>query len=436
MAPKYDVVVVGAGPAGSAAALTAARAGLAVLLIERGAYPGAKNVSGAAFYGSRLLHQLIPEFWKQAPVERYVSRRVLNVLTETDQIALSFRSESFTEPPYNAWTVLRPRFDRWLASEAVRAGATLLTDTVVDGLLWDPSNRQVVGVKTRRPNGDIEASVVIACDGVNAFLAREAGLRPPADPHQLALGVKEVIALDRAQLEDRFHLVGQEGVVQEYLGGLPGIRGGAFLYTNRESLSIGVIAQIASLIESRQAPYTLLERFKTHPAVAPLVRGGVVVEYAAHMIPEAGYDGIGEVWCPGLMVAGDAAGLVLNAGIYLEGMNFAIGSGIAAGETAAAVLAQGGPGGQNLRRYRELLEERFVLADLRRYRKAPSLVMAPEWQETYPELAAEVLRAVFTVHPTPRAKAGAIVGEVLRRHGRSWWQAGRDLWRLWRVLGR
>ena len=71
----FDIIVVGAGPAGSAAALVTARAGLKVLLLERGEYPGAKNVSGAAFYG--ILHKLIPNWWEQAPVERYICRRDL-----------------------------------------------------------------------------------------------------------------------------------------------------------------------------------------------------------------------------------------------------------------------------------------------------------------------------------------------------------------------
>ena len=110
----FDVIIVGAGPAGSAAALVTARAGLNVLLIERGEYPGAKNVSGAAFYGSAMLNQLIPNWWEQAPVERYICRRDVILISPTTAVSLDFRSASpaYVNPPYNAFTILRPKFDR------------------------------------------------------------------------------------------------------------------------------------------------------------------------------------------------------------------------------------------------------------------------------------------------------------------------------------
>lgn len=91
-AEQFDVIVVGAGPAGSAAALITARAGLKVLLLERGEYPGAKNVSGAAFYGSAIMNQLIPEWWLQAPVERYICRRDVAMMSPTTAVSLDFRA--------------------------------------------------------------------------------------------------------------------------------------------------------------------------------------------------------------------------------------------------------------------------------------------------------------------------------------------------------
>ncbi|MFO1430445.1 MAG: FAD-dependent oxidoreductase [Candidatus Competibacteraceae bacterium] len=134
---QFDVIVVGAGPAGSAAALLTARAGLKVLLLERGEYPGAKNVSGAAFYGSAILNQLIPNWWEQAPVERYICRRNVAFVSPTTSVTLDFRSASpgYAAPPYNGFTVLRPRFDRWFAAQAEAAGAFLLTASVVDEVL-------------------------------------------------------------------------------------------------------------------------------------------------------------------------------------------------------------------------------------------------------------------------------------------------------------
>src|SRR5215471_14903 len=188
MSLAYDVVVVGAGPAGSAAALVAARAGCRVLLVERGEQPGSKNVSGAAFYAPQVLEALVPALWEAAPVERHLTRRVISFMSPESALAVDFRTAAWDRAPYNGFTLLRPRFDRWLAEQAVAAGATLLTSTVVDDLLRDGAGR-VTGVRTRRPDGDIEAAVVIAADGVNSFLGKKAGLRAELRADEVSLGV-------------------------------------------------------------------------------------------------------------------------------------------------------------------------------------------------------------------------------------------------------
>src|SRR5438046_4068792 len=123
----FDVIIVGAGPAGSSAALALARAGLQVALIERGEYPGAKNVSGAALYAPDLLAELLPNYWEEAPVERYLTRRMVTFLAEEAALAIDFRTRHYAQPPYNGFTLLRPNFDRWLAGQDAAAGALLLT---------------------------------------------------------------------------------------------------------------------------------------------------------------------------------------------------------------------------------------------------------------------------------------------------------------------
>src|SRR5579883_1250766 len=95
MKQQFDAIVVGAGPAGSTAALAMARAGLQVALIERGEYPGAKNVSGAALYAPNLLAELLPNFWEEAPVERYLTRRVITFLSQDSALSVDFRTQHF-----------------------------------------------------------------------------------------------------------------------------------------------------------------------------------------------------------------------------------------------------------------------------------------------------------------------------------------------------
>lgn len=433
MKRQFDAIVVGAGPAGSTTALLLARAGLKVALIERGAYPGAKNVSGAAFYGTRILDAILPRFWEEAPVQRYIVRRVIRFLSGDAAFSLDFQSERFGVPPYLGLILLRPQFDRWYAEKAREAGAVLLTSTVVDDLLWDSG--RIVGVRCRREDGDLYAPVVVAADGVNAFLAKKAGLQREFDPADVSVGVKEVIALDPRAIEERFGVQGDEGVVHECLGAVTGTAyGGGFLYTNRDSLSVGVIVQIASLARERLRPYELLENFKAHPAVAPLVRGGITREYSAHMIPEGGYDRIPRLYGPGLLVTGDAAGLVLAAGLYLEGMNFAIASGEAAARAVQEAHRAGDFSAASLSRYQKMLEASFVLRDLKSYRHAGAFLNNPRVQNVYPQVLCEVVERVLTVDGRPRRKALALAREAIRARGLTVGTVLRDLWSGGRAL--
>ncbi|HLK45437.1 MAG TPA: FAD-dependent oxidoreductase [Acidimicrobiales bacterium] len=428
----FDVVVVGAGPAGSVAALELARAGLSTCLLERGPFPGSKNVYGGVVY-PRVLDTVLPRWWERAPVQRFVTRRSTMVMTETQSVCVDVRAARWGEPPYNGVTAYRAEFDQWLADEAVAAGATLVTSTTATGLVTESG--RVRGVTTDRPGSTLSCSLVVACDGVNSFLAREAGLYPSFSREHLTLGVKEVLALDRAELESRFALEGREGCDIEMIGTTGAIAGGGFLYTNLDTISIGCVLQLDDLASSGRRPEEVLAQLKAHPSVAPLVRGAELVEYAAHLIPEGGYDAMPTLGAPGIVVAGDAASMTLAAGVFLEGVNFAMGAGQAAAR--AAVRASGGPdgvGGAHAH-YRGLLEQSFVLRDHKRLRGAPQVVLSEFIQRVQPGLVCDVAESYFTVvNPAPKRGLLGTVRATMRARGVGAWSLLKGAARVARVF--
>jgi electron transfer flavoprotein-quinone oxidoreductase len=414
--PDFDVVVVGAGPAGSAAALTLARAGRRVALLERGPYPGSKNMYGGVVYG-RVLDELIPGWYDEAPMQRWITRRQTMIVTGTQALTVDYRTTAWGEAPYNGATTYRADFDSWLAGKAEAAGAVLLTSTTATGLLRDESGR-IAGVTTDRPGGDLRARLVIACDGVNSVLAKAAGLYPNFSAENFTLGAKEVLALPREEIDARFGVRGHDGVDIEIVGCTMGIPGGGFVYTNFDTVSVGIVVSVNALAAAKVRPEELIAGLKAHPAIAPLVEGGELKEYSAHLIPEGGYDTMPEIATDGMLVAGDAAALCLAAGIWLEGVNFAIGSGMAAGQVAHDALTAGDVSATRLGAYRRQLENGFVLADHRKLRRVPELLMSQRMQQLYPKLACDTVERMFTVeNPAPKPGAVRVARENIKKSG-------------------
>ena len=431
---EFDAVVVGAGPAGASAALALARAGRSVALVERGPFPGSKNVYGGVVYG-RVLDDIVPNWWEEVPVERWVVRRSTMMMTGTQSLTVDFRTDAWGEAPYNGMTTLRCHFDAWLATKATDAGARLVTSTVATGLVRDGSGR-VVGIRTDRDGAELHAPVVIACDGVNSFLAKEAGLLPRAEASHHTLGVKEVLDLPAGAINERFAVQDHEGVDIEIMGCTGEVPGGGFLYTNANSVSIGVVLSLPRLAASGRRPEDLVADLKAHPSIAPLLRGSSLREYAAHLIPEGGYDTMPALAADGLLIAGDAGAMTLAAGIWLEGVNFAIGSGYAAGRAADRALTAGDCSSAGLASYRADLEGSFVLADHKRLRKAPGLILSDRVQHRYPGLICDLVEGMFTVtNPTPKPGAWTVTRRAATRHGVTLRQLASDTLRGLRIFG-
>ncbi|MDQ3695794.1 MAG: FAD-dependent oxidoreductase [Chloroflexota bacterium] len=406
---RFDAIVVGAGPAGVTAARELANAGLSVVALERGPFPGSKNVWGGILYRAPI-EAMLAGFEAVAPLERPIIEQRYVMLADDDMLALTYRSQHFSEQPYNAYSVLRSPFDRWHATTAEAAGAEVYPEVTVTDLLWDDG--AVVGVTTGEPDGELYARCVVLADGANSLLAQRADLHGEWSPMDQALVAKELIALPAAMIEDRFALPAGLGTALEIFGeSTMGLLGYGFIYTNKESLSLGTGALLGDLIETGINVNDMLDRFKRHPAIAPLIAGGETIEYSGHLIPEGGYNRMPKLYGDGVVVVGDAAGFVnpLNR----EGVNLAMLSGKLAACAIAEAIGRDNLSAASLSRYRELLEQSVVLKDLYKIRNITEFAHArPHALGEYPRLAATIARDYLTVDGSPK---GEKQKKILRR---------------------
>lgn len=356
---KTQVIVVGGGPAGISSAITIAKSGIEVILIERGDFSGSKNMFGGAIY-TQPTKEIFPDFEKFAPVERRNIKHNYSILCENDSTTITYRDNTEFS---NSYTVIRSKFDRWMAEEAKKAGVILVTQTVVKELLIE--NSKVVGVKTELE--DYYADVVILADGVNSLLAKQIGLRKDFKPKDVALGVKEVIKLSKEKINQRFNLNDDEGCVTEIFGyPMLGELGLGYMYTNKDSVTIGLGITLSELIKNKIKPYELLDKLKAHKSIEPLIADGEVVEYSAHLIPEGGYKKIPKLYADGVLIVGDSASLVNN--LHWEGTNLAMISGKIAGETVISAFSKKDFTKKTLSLYKKKLDKSFIMADMKSYK--------------------------------------------------------------------
>jgi electron transfer flavoprotein-quinone oxidoreductase len=433
MQEAFDVAIVGAGPAGSAAACILADKGVKTIVFERGEYPGAKNMSGGVLYGHDL-SRIIPDFAERnCPVERNIVETRVWYLSKEGGYSVTFRDRAFQEHlKFNSFTVGRAKFDRWFAEQARGKGALVVSGTVVIDLLRDGSGR-VVGVRTDREDGDVSARVVLLADGVNSPLAATTGFRPDIKPEQVALAVKDVIELPEESINERFNVESGSGITTEIVGEVTqGMDGIGVIYTNRHSLSVGIGANLSDLQKSRIRPYEMLEEFKTHPMVLPLIRGGKAKEYMAHWVPEAGYEGIPRLSGDGYLIAGDS-GMLFNA-LHREGSNMAMTSGRFAADAIIEALGKGDFSRSGLDSYVSRLRDSYVMADLKKYRGFNTFRLRHhDIFTTLPRLGSFAAREMLTVNGIPKKQKQKTIWKRIRQE-MSTFRLLRLLWKGWRSV--
>ncbi len=419
---KVEFVVVGAGLSGLATALVLAEAGAEVLVVERGDYPGSKNVTGGRLYLGPI-RSYLPDLWQDAPLERRVVKERLTMMAPKSSITAELSSERFRHTPHPSYTLLHATFDRWVADQASARGAMVISGYKVDDLLQ--KDGKVIGIVS---SGDeIHANAVVAADGALSFMAEKAGLQKPRAAKNYAVAAKEVIELPARVIEDRFGLENDEGAAQLFFGSLTqGIHGGGFLYTNQESLSLGLVLAIQDLMgksgsdanegQPTLSPNNLLEAFKDRSEIRPLIADGHAIEYSAHIIPEGGLRAIPRFVTDGMLVVGDAAGFTLNMGVTVRGMDFALASGVMAARALLRAREQADFSSASLSYYETLLKESFIWQDLKTFQHMPDFLANPRLYERYPSIVCDLLEQIMWVGEGPKEKLSATILRTIRHN--------------------
>jgi electron transfer flavoprotein-quinone oxidoreductase len=339
---RFNVIIVGAGPAGVSAAAGLSGSGLSIALIEGGAYAGAENWSGCVYFAESLADPSCfgPEAVEAAPFERRVVRRGTLMHNGLDVVGAEFTDPAVFK---NCYTVLRPIYDPYFARLAQVKGAVLLTETTVTSLVR--RNNRVIGVETDR--GPLHADVVFIAEGDASHLVHAERLERTPRPHFMQ-GVKATLSLDAAGIEKRFNLRTGEGAAYELLirnasagGRSMQLNAGAFLYTNRNSLSFGYVVPLDNLRKNYRGNHdALFEWMRGLPFVRELIADAPVSAYGTKLIRSGGWNERPVLVQDGLAVGGAATGL----GVDIPFPNFtgpATASGLYFARAMRAIFSQG-----------------------------------------------------------------------------------------------
>jgi len=424
---RVDCIIVGGGLAGLSAAYGLASEGLDVMVLERGDYSGAKNVTGGRLYVSPL-RDIYPELWQKAPLERAVARERITFMGDGTHTTVEVAGDSLGGVSPQSYTVLRARLDRWLADKVTEKGAMVVPKMKVDELLRQ--GERVIGI--RAGEDEVGADVTVIAEGALGLLGTEAGLRSKPIDREYALGFKEVIEFPPGVIEDRWNLNPGEGAAHLFMGAVTkGMLGGGFLYTNKECISLGIVVGMRAMKENpaQIEAHTLLDELKEIPHIRPFVAGGTVAEYSAHAIPEGGIAHIPRLYGHGYVMVGDAAGLSLNALVTVRGMDFAIASGYLAAQAIVQAKKAGDTEAAGLARYDRALRQSFVVKELETARAYPRITENPRLFTHYPQAVNRLTGSVFAVGPQP---SGRLVKKVWRGVRRDLLSVAtlKDLWQF------
>lgn len=352
---KTTCIVVGAGPAGSACALSLARKGIETVVLERGRVPGEKNVSSFVLYMEEL-KRLIPDWKDDLPVERNIIRTDQAIFTGDDvKMITSYNYKCIDNPV--TFSAFRGKFDAWFAKKAADAGAEIITGMTFTDLIIDKG--QVVGVKV--DDDELYADVVVGADGYYSTVGEKAGLIREWDPERFVLVVKEVLDLPAEDINKRFQ-------VSDGLGCEMGLWhyhfnelnfGATTIYTNTDSISLATFANVGQLKEKNVKLHEQLEKLKEHSFVHNFIEGATLREYQAHIISHGGRVKPKDFYGDGVLLCGEAGGM-MDTGSGM-GIPTCITSGLMAAETIEMAIKKQDFSAGMLKNYLKFLDSTSIL---------------------------------------------------------------------------
>lgn len=404
---KFDSIVVGGGLAGLSAAYRMVQEGLNVVVVERGNYSGAKNMTGGRIY-THSLEKLIPNFREVAPLERKITKEKVSILSAETGTTFEY-TEKNKKANAESYSILRGKFDQWLAEQIEEMGAFIVSGVQVTELIMDGNH--VIGVKAGED--ELYANTVIIADGVNSMLAEKMGVRNKVLPKDVAVGIKDVYELSEIVIEDRFNNNATEGTAWLSMGEIThGSMGGGFIYTNKSTISVGLVVGLEHIEDNPCNIEQMMNEFISNPVIAPLLKDAKLIEHSGHMVPEQGYNSVTHLSGDGYLVAGDAAGLCINIGYTVRGMDLAIESGIYAADTVIQATKENNFSRQFLKQYDEKVKNSSSLGkDLFLYKNTPAFLENKRIFTEYPTLVNHIMHDVFEVSDEG---AKPILGKVLK----------------------
>ncbi len=402
---EMDVIFVGAGPANLAAALHLKRkvrehdefidAGikqgrkigdLEIAIVEKGAFVGAHILSGAVM-DPIAIRELMPDFLEQGcPVDSAVTSDAFWYLTEKSRI-----NAPIVPPPLKnkgKYIVSLSRVCEWLGEKCEAEGINIFPEFPASEVLYD-ENERVIGIRTGdkgidkdgKPKGnfepgvDILAKVTVLGEGTRGSLTKQLtkrlGLEKEDEPQVFSLGVKEIWEVPAGNFEEGkvVHTLGFPSDTDTY--------GGGWIYGMKDNkVSIGYVTGL-DYKDPMIDPHAEFQKFKTHPAIAEVLKGGKMLKYGAKTINAGGWWTMPKLFADGVLLVGECAAF-LN-GQRIKGIHLAMKSGMLAAETIVGAFDHEDFSSETLRHYTEKVEHSWIYDELYPVRNFHASFQSGRW---------------------------------------------------------